>query len=86
MKLILTITEASGTNLAKKIIEYLPNDIDLNYKFAYNNMEVVYFYLKEIDKTIELYTKVLQINPDNYKVQQKKLDLILNHTNYKSLN
>jgi len=113
MKLILAITGASGTNLAKKFIEYLPNDIelhiitskhakvveafeekkitlhsidiDLNYEFAYNNMGVAYFQ-KEIDKTMELYTKVLQINPDDYKVWQKRLDLILNYTNYKSLN
>jgi len=30
MKLILAITGASGTNLAKKFIEYLPNDIELH--------------------------------------------------------
>ena len=30
MKLILAITGASGTNLAKKFIEYLPDDIELH--------------------------------------------------------
>ena len=64
--------------MKKKKLTFHSIDIDLNYEFAYNNMGVAYFHLKEIDKTMELYTKVLQINPDNYKVWQKRLDLILN--------
>lgn len=55
MKLLLVITGASGVNLAKKFIEYLPSDIELHLVVSDNAIRVESFENSEIKKSLKIY-------------------------------
>ena len=55
MKLLLVITGASGINLAKKFIEYLPSHIEIHLVVSNNALTVESFEDKSFQKSLTIY-------------------------------